>query len=188
MITLKKACMLATVSLMLSPASVLAAEIVKDVVKDNNRNIVRNTFGNCVITKWDAVSDECAGKKMATIDKELLNVYFDFNKSTLNAKEKTKLDTVSKLIKDSKEVETVDIAGYADSIGKNGYNKKLSAKRAETVKNYLAKKGLKTRRLSVESYGEAKPVTNCDPNLAKADLINCLAEDRRVEIRLVMKR
>lgn len=186
MITLKKACLLATVSLMLAPASVFAADAVKDVVKDKNKNIVRNTFGNCVITKWDAANDECAGKP--AISKEMLNVYFDFNKSTLNAKEKNKLDNVSKLIKESKEIETVDIAGYADSIGKNGYNKKLSAKRAQTVKSYLSKRGLKTRNLSVESYGETKPVTNCDANLARADLINCLAEDRRVEIKLVMKK
>lgn len=187
MITLKKACLLATVSLMLAPASVFAAETAKDVVKDTNKNIVHSTNGNCVITKWDAASDECTGKK-PEISKELLNVYFDFNKSTLNAKEKTKLDTVSKLIKESKEVETIDIAGYADSIGKNGYNKKLSAKRAETVKGYLAKKGLKTRKLTVESFGESKPVTACDANLAKKDLIACLAEDRRVEIKLVMKK
>lgn len=187
MITLKKACLLATVSLMLTPAAVFAADVAKDVVKDKNGNIVRNTFGNCVISKWDSINDECAGKAPA-ISKEMLNVYFDFNKSTLNAKEKSKLDNVSKLIKESKEIETVDIAGYADSIGKNGYNKKLSAKRAQTVKSYLAKRGLKTRNLSVESYGESKPVTNCDPNLARADLINCLAEDRRVEIKLVMKK
>ncbi|MEK6746421.1 MAG: OmpA family protein [Pseudomonadota bacterium] len=186
MITLKKACLLATVSLMLAPAGVFAADAAKDVVKDKNNNIVRNTFGNCVITKWDSANDECVGKP--AISKEMLNVYFDFNKSTLNAKEKNKLDNVSKLIKESKEIESVDIAGYADSIGKNGYNKRLSAKRAQTVKSYLSKKGLKTRNLSVESYGESKPVTNCDANLARADLINCLAEDRRVEIKLVTKK
>jgi outer membrane protein OmpA-like peptidoglycan-associated protein len=187
MITLKKACLLATVSVMLSPASVFAAESAKDVVKDTNKNIVHSTNGNCVITKWDAASDECSGK-VAGLTKEMLSVYFDFNKSTLNAKEKTKLDSVSKIIKESKEIETVDIAGYADSIGKDGYNKKLSAKRAQTVKSYLAKKGLKARKLTVESFGESKPVTKCDANLAKADLIACLAEDRRVELKLVMKK
>ena len=185
MITLKKACLFATVSLILSPVSVFAAEF-KEVVKDTNKNIVHSTNGNCVITKWDSANDECTGK--VSITKEMLNVYFDFNKSTLNAKEKNKLDNVSKLIKESKEIESVDIAGYADSIGKNGYNKRLSAKRAQTVKSYLSKKGLKTRNLSVESYGESKPVTNCDANLAKADLIACLAEDRRVEIKLVLKK
>ncbi len=183
MITLKKACLLATVSLIFAPAAF--AGDLKEVVKDTNNNIVHSTNGNCVVTKWDAKSDECAGKEV--ISKEMLNVYFDFNKSTLNAKEKTKLDTVAKLIKASKEVEAIDIAGYADNIGKDGYNKKLSAKRAGTVKAYLAKKGLKTRKLTVEAFGEANPVTKCDANLAKQELISCLAEDRRVEIKLIMK-
>lgn len=188
MITLKKACLFATVGLMLSPASVFAAETLKDTVKDTNRNIVHSTNGNCVYSKWDAAGDECYGVKMPEISKELLNVYFDFNKSTLNAKEKSKLDTVSKLIKESKEIKAVDIAGYADSIGKDGYNKNLSARRAKNVKTYLAKKGLKTRRLTVEAFGESKPVTNCDANLAKKDLIACLAEDRRVEIKLILNK
>ncbi len=188
MITLKKACLLATVSFMLSPASVFAAEPVNDVVKDTNKNIVHSTNGNCVISKWESTTDECTGKKVANISKDMLNVYFDFNKSTLNAKEKTKLDTVAKLIKESKEVEAIDIAGYADTIGKPGYNKKLSAKRAETVKSYLSKRGLKTRKLTVEAFGESNPVAQCDPNMAKKDLIACLAEDRRVEIKLVTKK
>jgi outer membrane protein OmpA-like peptidoglycan-associated protein len=189
MITLKKACLLTTVSLMFSASAF--ADANKEVVKDFNRNIVHSSNGNCVITMWDSATDECAGKAPApaapVISKEMLNVYFDFNKSTLNAKEKAKLDTVSKLIKESKDVQNIDIAGYADSIGKDSYNKKLSAKRAETVKAYLAKKGLKTRRLTVEAYGENHPVTKCDPSLAKKDLITCLSEDRRVEIKLIMK-
>jgi outer membrane protein OmpA-like peptidoglycan-associated protein len=185
MITLKKACLLATVSFALSSAAYAAPAF--DVVKDTNRNIVKNTFGNCVITKWDSVGDECTGKAVANISKDLLNVYFDFNKSTLNSKEKTKLDTVSKLIKESKEVEAIDIAGFADNIGKDGYNKKLSQRRAETVKSYLAKRGLKARKLTVEAFGETNPVTKCDPSLAKKDLIACLAEDRRVEIKLITK-
>ena len=188
MITLKKACLFATVGLMLSPASVLAAETLRDTVKDTNRNIVHSTNGNCVYSKWDAMGDECSEVKAPEINKELLSVYFDFNKSTLNSKEKTKLDTVSKLIKESTEVKAIDIAGYADSIGKNGYNKNLSARRARNVKTYLAKKGLKTRKLTVEAFGESKPITNCDANLAKKDLITCLAEDRRVEIRLILKK
>lgn len=187
MITLKKAHLLATVSLLLAPAAAFAAD-TKDVVKDTNSNIVHSTNGNCVYSKWDAASDACSGIKMPEINKELLNVYFDFNKSTLNSKEKSKLDTVSKLIKESKDVQAVDIAGHADSIGKSSYNKSLSARRAESVKKYLARKGLKTRRLTVESFGESKPVTNCDPSLAKKDLIACLSEDRRVEIKLIMKK
>lgn len=183
--TLKKASLLATVGLILAPAA-FAAEGFQNVVKDTNGHVVKNTFNNCVVSNFTSGNNECTGEM--GINKELLTVYFDFNKSTLNSKEKAKLDKLSKLIKAAKTVETVDISGYADSIGKEGYNKKLSAKRAASVKAYLAKKGLKTRKVSVEALGEDKPVTTCDATLAKQELIVCLAEDRRVDIKLNMKK
>jgi len=184
MTTLKKASLLATIGLLLVPAAVSASSEIKSVVHSTNGNVVRSTDGNCVITQWDAKSNECGMQ----ITEEMRNVFFDFNKSTLNAKEKAKLDTVAKLIKGSKEVASIDIVGYADKIGKPSYNKALSAKRAAAVKNYLAAKGLKTRKLTVESFGDTKPVTNCSSSMAKADLISCLAEDRRVEIKLNLKK
>jgi len=185
MMTLKKASLLATVGLMLAPAA-FAAEGFQNVVKDTNGHIVKNTFNNCVVSNFTSATNECTGE--VAISKELLTVYFDFNKSTLNSKEKAKLDKLVKLIKQAKTIGTVDIAGYADSIGKDGYNKKLSSKRAASVKAYLARKGLKIRKVTVEALGETQPVTTCDDTLAKPELIICLAEDRRVEIKLNMKK
>lgn len=185
MINFKKACMLATACVMLAPAA-MASNHVKDVVKDERGNVVMNTFGNCVITKWDAVSDECLGGLQ--LSREQRTVYFDFNKSTLNAKEKAKLDSLASVIKASSSVESVDIVGYADMIGTSSYNKQLSLRRANTVKSYLASKGLKTRKAHVEAMGDKSPVTKCDPNMARNDLIACLAADRRVEVQLNVKK
>jgi len=190
MITIRKASLLAAVGVMLVPAAVFAADAPHDIVKDARGNAVTSTDGNCVITQWEAKYDECNGAKMGKHDirsrlsKEERTVYFDFNKSTLNAKEKKKLDEVSKIILDSKEVENVDIVGYADMIGKASYNKKLSLRRAETVKAYLATRGLKTRKVRVEGLGATNSVTHCDPKLERKELIACLAADRRVEIEL----
>ena len=186
MINFKKACMLATACVMLAPAA-FAAPHMKDVVKDERGNVVMNTFGNCVITKWDAVTDECLGDGLQ-LSKEQRTVYFDFNKSTLNAKEKAKLDSLASVIKSSNSVESVDIVGFADMIGTSSYNKQLSLRRANTVKSYLASKGLKTRNARVEAMGDKMPVTKCDPNLARAELIACLAADRRVEVQLNVKK
>ncbi len=185
MIKINKACLLATVGLMLAPAAAMAGNHPHDVVKDVRGNVVLNTFGNCVISKWESNTDECSGKVSASkISKEQRTVYFDFNKSTLNAKEKTKLDSLAKIITASKEVESVDIVGYADQIGKSSYNKRLSQKRAETVKSFLSSKGLKTRKVRVEGKGATGSVTKCDPKSEKNALIACLAADRRVEIEL----
>jgi outer membrane protein OmpA-like peptidoglycan-associated protein len=184
--TIKKASLLAAISLMLAPAA-FAAD-TRDVVKDSHGNVVTSTDGNCVRTQWVGKSDECTGYHahgiLSRLTKEQRTVYFDFNKSTLNATEKKKLDEVSKLILDSKEVESVDIVGYADEIGKSSYNKKLSSHRAETVKAYLAAKGLKTHRVRVEGLGSTNSLTHCDSKLPRKDLIECLGPDRRVEIEL----
>ena len=185
MINVKKASLLAALGLVLAPAAVFAGShsTSQEVVKNTFQNVVVNTFNNCVVTKWPAARNECT---TLNITRELRTVYFDFNKSTLNAKEKGELDSLAKAIQASKSVESVDIVGFADKIGKPSYNKALSMKRAQTVKSYLAAKGLKTRNTRVEAMGEDKPVTSCDDSMAKADLINCLAEDRRVEVMLNM--
>ncbi len=177
-----KACLLAAVGMMVAPAAA-SAVTYNDVVKDARGNLVMNTFGNCVITQWQSNTNQC-GKSSLLLSKEQRTVYFDFNKSTLNAKEKAKLDEVSKIIAGSKDVASVDIVGFADMIGKPSYNKRLSQRRAETVKSFLATKGLKTRKVRVEGLGESKSVTNCDPKSDRNALIACLAADRRVEIEL----
>ncbi len=191
MINIKKAMLLATVGVMLVPAaSFAAATSYHDVVKDARGNVVVSTNGNCVITRWEGATDECGGKKRgiaSRLTKEERTVYFDFNKSTLNAKEKAKLDEVSKIIVDSKEVSSVDIVGYADMIGKSSYNKKLSSKRASTVKSFLATRGLKTKNVRVEGLGATNSVTKCDDKMERKALIACLAADRRVEIELNLK-
>lgn len=187
MINFKNVTRLAVVGAMIAPAAF--AGQFQDVVHDTNTHIVRNTFGNCVVTKWTSDNNECTGEMgkpdLRNLSKEWRNVYFDFNKSTLNAKEKSKLDQLSTIIVSSKEVENVDLTGYADVVGNAAYNKRLSMKRAQTVKSYLATKGLKTRKVKIEALGESKPVTDCgyaDGKKATKEQISCLAEDRRVEI------
>lgn len=177
----KKACLAATLSVMFAPAA--SAGVYQHVVKNSFGHTTMNTFNNCVYSTWNSASNECVGAKadLRQLDKEMRTVYFDFNKSTLNSKEKAKLDQLSKMIKDAKDVESLDLVGFADQIGDTGYNKRLSIRRAETVKAYLASKGLKTRKTRIEGMGESKPVTSCN-HADRKQQIACLAEDRRVEI------
>ena len=190
MFNIKKASLLAAVGIVL--ASSAFAATYNDVVHDVRGNVVTSTNGNCVETQWNSTTNECGGVVKGDIrsrlTKEQRTVYFDFNKSTLSATEKKKLDEVSKIILDSKQVENVNIVGYADMIGKPSYNKKLSQKRAATVKSYLAAKGLKTKNVVVEGLGEANSLTHCDAKLPRKELISCLAADRRVEIQLNVKK
>ncbi len=193
MINIKKASLLAVIGVMLAPAAVYAASEngYQDVVKDARGNVAHNSFDNCVVTKWSSSSDECGHKMtkhdiLSKLSTEERTVYFDFNKSTINSTEKAKLDEISSIILASKEVDSVDIVGYADKMGNPSYNKVLSKRRAEAVKKYLATKGLRTKNVSVQGMGENNSVTNCSTVTERKALISCLAADRRVEIQLNM--
>ncbi len=53
----------------------------------------------------------------------------------------------------------VKITGHTDNVGKRDKNIKLSKDRAESVKNWLVKKGIKPERITTEGYGPDRPIT-----------------------------
>lgn len=181
--TLTAAALLAVAS-----ASVASAADFQDKAVDKSGKAIVDARGNCVYTKWTSKDNACTPgqmvKKPLQLSREERTVYFDFNKSTIKASEKGKLDALVKAVKGAKEVESVDIVGHADKIGTTGYNNALSRKRAEAVRSYIAKSGVKIRNVDLRAVGESQSVTNCPDSLPRAERIACLAEDRRVEVEL----
>lgn len=178
----KKASAAAIMCMLAAPAAFAGS--VQDVVVDARGDSVVSTFGDCVRTKWEVASNTCKGKLRLAKDER--TIYFDFNSSRLTMDSKKKLNALVKTIRESKQVKSVDIIGYADRIGgQGGYNQKLSMRRAQAVKSYLASKGYKdTRNVEVRGLGVADSKTSCDGVKERKALIACLAEDRRVEIEL----
>lgn len=180
------AALLLSTAILIQPAH--AARDLRDVVHDDRSNKVLNTFGNCVRTQWVSKSDECggkAGRRAINIGKEERTIYFEFNKATLTAESRRKLDTLANVLSHDSSVRSASIVGYADRIGSAGFNDKLSQKRAFAVKEYLSKRGyLNTTVADTQWVGETEPVTSCAQTLAKPDLVNCLAKDRRVEVQI----
>lgn len=174
----------AALALAALPASVSAGE-AQDHVRDASGRAVMDARGNCIRTKWDAANSDCGA---TVLDQEARTVYFDFGSSKLTAEGKRRLDNLIRNVKASVDVDSVDIVGYADRIGNDGNNNKLSKSRAEAVRGYLTKNGkLKVKNLRVEGLGESKTVSQCDEKtLSKAELIKCLWRDRRVEVKLNM--
>ena len=52
----------------------------------------------------------------------------------------------------------IEIGGHTDDVGDEDKNQALSEKRANTVLQYLIKKGIDSKRLTAKGYGETKPV------------------------------
>ncbi len=113
------------------------------------------------------------------------DVTFAFGKSTLKPEAAATLDGIYGEIAQVANP-AVQVNGYADRIGKDASNLKLSQRRAETVANYLVSKGVNAGSVTATGYGEANPVTGntCDAVKGRKALIACLAPDRRVDVQV----
>lgn len=101
---------------------------------------------------------------------------FDFNKAILKPQGK---ERIRKYREEAKarlaSVEKIKITGYTDSIGSEAYNKKLSLRRADAVRNHLVKLGVDPNKMEVTGMGKSNPVAS---NKTKAGR----AKNRRVEV------
>jgi OOP family OmpA-OmpF porin len=130
------------------------------------------------------------------IEKVSLNsdVLFEFDKSVLRPEGRAKLDELATRLGDAR-VDRVEVAGYADRIGKEKYNEQLSQRRAEAVQEYLAQSAkLAPQQVQAEGRGEANPVTGQQcakmgpERKSNKKLVDCLQPDRRVEIQVLGSR
>ena len=86
-----------------------------------------------------------------------------------------------KLTAPDAKAEYIHVIGYTDRLGSMEYNQKLSERRAATVRDYLAGKGVASDHIDAEGRGEAEPVKTCDDK-GRAKLIACLAPNRRAVV------
>ncbi len=89
---------------------------------------------------------------MAPEDAKYL-VFFDFDSSKVDVGGMSVLDSVAGEIK-KQNISAVEIVGYTDTSGSKKYNKRLSSKRANAVRDGLIARGVPASLLRVDSKGE----------------------------------
>lgn len=110
------------------------------------------------------------------------SAYFEFDKYSLDEKQaKDIVDFIKNT--DSTRIESIQIYGYTDDIGKDAYNFKLSTNRANTIQNKLLENGIKNKIIvTIEGKGRI---------LIDDDIVENLPEkrskNRRVDIVLNLK-
>ena len=116
---------------------------------------------------------------------------FGFDKSTVNPAGRLEL---AKLAADLRGVDydVISVIGHTDRIGAQGYNQKLSTRRADAVSAYLMESaGIPAGKINAKGVSDSDPVTqpgDCVGTKATQALIACLQPDRRVDIEVSGKR
>jgi OmpA-OmpF porin, OOP family len=105
------------------------------------------------------------------------NVHFDFGKSTIRPESYPELQELVDYLK-SKEDVKIEIAGHTDNVGKDADNLKLSQQRAEAIRNYVIKKGIRPERIRAKGYGATQPVADNSTDEGRQ-------QNRRTEVRIL---
>ncbi len=85
-------------------------------------------------------------------------VFFKFNKWDIDPRSFELLDDVGTVMNQVPEELHFRIEGHTDSKGSAKYNRKLSQRRANKVREYLMAKGVKPGRIEAVGFGEDRPI------------------------------
>jgi peptidoglycan-associated lipoprotein len=84
------------------------------------------------------------------------DVHFDFDRYSLRPEATRVLDEAVRALTDNPELK-IEIEGHTCNIGTAEYNLALGERRATSVREYLASRGVGADRLRTVSYGEERP-------------------------------
>jgi OOP family OmpA-OmpF porin len=102
-------------------------------------------------------------------------IEFDSNQATLTPRGRAALDRLLPLLNQAPRT-SIEIGGHTDGFGAPDYNKDLSRRRAETVREYLTAHGV-THPMTAVGYGASKPLVS---GISRA----ALQRNRRIELRV----
>jgi outer membrane protein OmpA-like peptidoglycan-associated protein len=102
------------------------------------------------------------------------DISFDTGSATIKPNMRSVLDPFANSLKDDPNAR-LTIIGHTDSTGSDAVNNPLSIERAQSVRDYLAARGVSPQRVEVAGRGEREPVADNNSDAGRA-------KNRRVEI------
>lgn len=105
------------------------------------------------------------------------NVTFNTNEFALRSEFMPVLDSVAQVLYKFTDTRLL-VTGHTDSTGAADYNYNLSNRRAQSVSNYLAARGVDQNRLIAQGMGPDQPLASNDTEAGRA-------QNRRVELQIV---
>lgn len=108
------------------------------------------------------------------------NITFDTDRAEIKNSFYDVLDSVG-LVLEKFNKSDIRVSGHTDSTGSREYNQQLSQRRAQSVADYLRRRGVASGRIYTAGYGEDRPIA--DNRTASGR-----AQNRRVEIEILPPR
>lgn len=127
----------------------------------------------------ELVEEDVEITKVESMEVPLTPVYFALNEYTLSKEARNILSANAEILK-LKGIKYIAIEGNCDDRGTISYNIALGQKRANEVRNYYIRLGLKAKNVDTISFGEENPV--CVEQTEE-----CWAKNRRADTVLIVK-
>lgn len=105
----------------------------------------------------------------------LPGIQFEFNKAVIRPESESILIQAYTSLKDHPEI-VVEISGHADAVGSDSYNQELSARRAESVRQWMINKGIAANRMTAVGFGESRPIASNETDEGRT-------KNRRIEFK-----
>jgi outer membrane protein OmpA-like peptidoglycan-associated protein len=105
------------------------------------------------------------------------SIRFDFDKSDIKPQYRDTLNRIAGILMTIKGY-TINVYGYTDDVGTQGYNLQLSQRRAEAVRDFLVQAGISATIMNTKGFGKSDPRVSGTGEQARA-------ANRRVEIGIV---
>jgi len=109
----------------------------------------------------DKVKGKLNNEQLLALGFDVTPVRFNFNSKDIREDYTAVLNKNAEILKSHPELR-LEIYGYADSQGKHGYNRNLSEKRAQNIKQYLIEQGINKKQITiVVGKGDTNLLNDC---------------------------
>jgi outer membrane protein OmpA-like peptidoglycan-associated protein len=105
------------------------------------------------------------------------SIEFDFDKAELRPENREILSRIAGVLMTA-EGFTIQVFGHTDDVGTDEYNRQLSERRAQTVRDFLVESGINPGIISIRGYGKSQPLEEGSDPASRQ-------RNRRVEIAVV---
>ncbi len=108
-------------------------------------------------------------------------IYYGYKESDITLDASKELYAIIYFLQDNPDA-SVELGAHTDSRGSSKFNLQLSQERAEAAVRFIAKRGIPSRRISAEGYGETQLLNGCKDGTKCTEEQHAL--NRRSEIRI----